>query len=153
MKRLIPLFCLLLALTACHAGVDTEPVWQTVLPGSGVEASLANCTVEEGSGVYQTEDGEEIPVLLLRAEGIPVLTLDTREAAGTEVLVDFAKYLEEGVFGKDITSPMPKLDYVETEPEEGVRQYRFDTVYYFYVEVTSDTGADALVLICYREVG
>ena len=152
MRRLLPLFCLLLALTACQPRVDTDPVWQTELPASGVTAVLSNCTVEEGACVYRAEDGTEIPAILLRAEGVPLLTLEEAEGEPATVLVDFAKYWEEGVFGKDITSPMPKLDYVQTVREDGALQYRLDTVYYFYIEVTTGAGTDALVLTCYREI-
>lgn len=100
MKRLLPLFCLLLLLTGCQPKVDTTPVWQAVLPATGVSASLANCTVEEGTAVYRTEDGAELPVTLLQAEGIPLLTLAKGENDQLTVEVDFAKRLEDGVYGK-----------------------------------------------------
>lgn len=152
MKRLLPLLCLLLLLTGCQPKTDTTPVWQAVLPATGVQAALANCTVEEGTAFYRAEDGTEQAAALLRAEGIPILTLCGGESGPLTVEVEFAKPLEEGVYGQDVSTPMYKLDYRLDVQDDGTLQYRFDTVYSFYVTVTTDAGSDALVLLCHREV-
>lgn len=139
-------------LTGCARTPDMTPVWQEKLPGSGAQATLANCTLqdeEEVDYIYDRDDQEwkKRPALFTTAS--PVLTLTGVTA--DQVELRFAEQIADLYLGYDRVMPQPKLDYIFTETEDGALQYQLDTVYNYEFIITTEAGTDDFLVICQQE--
>lgn len=154
MKRI---FCLLpaaLLLAGCTAAaVDTTPVWQQVLPNTGVELVLSNCTLLSDEPVdYTTDRDSGDPWTLrpaLQTEGVPVVTL--YGAGPDQVELRYVENIDHLYLYYDKMMPQVDLDYIVTEQPDGGLQYRLDTVYNFEFVVTTGQGTDTMIVTCRRE--
>ena len=135
-----------LLLFACAPRVDTTPVWQTVLPGSGAGLTIANCAVEETA----TPGDGQASLPLLRCDGVALLTITG--AGAEQVDLRFALPDTDGVRFYNDNLPAEKIDYVLTAGEDGSLQYRLDTAYSFALTVTTAEGSDTLIIDCRREL-
>ncbi len=153
-KHILAVLALVLSLLLCGCSgkSDLTPVWEKTFSSSGVTATLANCTVTETTTDFWPEDGgtaQTLP-LITAADGIPYLCLSGVEEE--DVTVRFAAPHETGYRLYDLMDPFPKTDYQIQELSDGILQLRMDTVYNFWITVTTDQGSDSFVLICSRKV-
>lgn len=141
-----------LLLCGCSKTPDLDPVWEKYFAASGVTATLANCIVTEATTEFWQEEGgssETLP-LITAADGIPYLCLS---GVGEEdVTVRFATQYETGYRLYDLMDPFPKTDYQVENLADGTLQLRMDTVYNFWITVTTDQGSDSFVLVCTRDI-
>lgn len=143
---------LLLLCCGCSGKPDLAPVWEKNFSSSGVTATLANCTVTETTTDFWPDEGgaaETLP-LITAADGIPYLCLTGVEEEN--VTIRFAAPHQTGYRLYDLMDPFPKTDYQVTTLLDGTLQLRMDTVYNFWITVTTDQGSDSFVLICTRQV-
>lgn len=154
MKRLIALVAALFLLCGCQGKVDLEPVWSRDLSG-GASVSVSNCAVTEETALYRGEgetEARELP--LIRAEGLPVLSVSGAEHEN--VTIDYCMEQETGGYGPAekydvVTHTKEGVDYIVTA-EDGVTHYRIDTIYNFYICVTTEEGSDEFLLVCHRNI-
>lgn len=152
-QSVLLLFCLL-ALSGCAAKTAAgEPVWEGKLPQTGVQMTLAGCTLVSEEPVYyatdrlDTEYWVEKPAL--QTEGIPFVTLQGVEPQQVELR--FVENIDYLYLYYDKVMPQPELDYILTQTSDGSLQYRLDTVYNYEFVVTTEDGTDTMIVTCHRD--
>lgn len=144
---------LLSALGGCAPQTDETPVYTETLPNTGVQLTLANCTLTS------TDDAPYVPArdsadewvyyhTLRTADGAPLITLSG--VTDDEVEIVFIEDIGELFVAYDRTGLQPLVDYVQTDLPDGV-QYRMDTVYNYQFTVTTGQGTDVFFLSESRE--
>lgn len=148
---LLPL-CLLV-LGGCAQTVDTQSVWETQLPETGVELTVSNCTVLSDEPVYYATDRVDTEYWTEKAavqtEGVPVITLQGIQPEQLELR--FVENIDWLYLYYDKVMPQPDLDYIQTELADGSLQIRLDTVYNYEFIVTTPQGTDNLIVTCSRD--
>lgn len=148
---LLPL-CLLV-LGGCAQTVNTQPVWETQLPETGVGLAVSNCTVLSDEPVYYATDRVDTEYWTEKAavqtEGVPVITLQGIQPEQLELR--FVENIDWLYLYYDKVMPQPDLDYIQTELADGSLQIRLDTVYNYEFIVTTPQGTDSLIVTCSRD--
>ena len=148
---LLPL-CLLV-LGGCAQTVNTQPVWETQLPETGVELAVNNCTVLSDEPVYYATDRVDTEYWTEKAavqtEGVPVITLQGIQPEQLELR--FVENIDWLYLYYDKVMPQPDLDYIQTELADGSLQIRLDTVYNYEFIVTTPQGTDSLIVTGSRD--
>lgn len=150
-KRLWLLPVLVLLLQGCARWQPAEPViWQTTLPQTGVQMTLA------GSSTVTCDEVFYIPKMYLEpwqkrtmvhADGVPRITF----VGADSVELHFCEMVDNLYILYDRKEPQEKLDYLYAEQGNTV-QYQLDTVTHYQFVVTKGDVTEEILVTCTRQV-